>query len=155
MAAIFLARRSAAAAATNIPRAPATTRFSTAFQRDEGRNSASGSDEEGPAAFVADTVKKATEVADAMVDGAKNTVERGWGAAKDANKEVRETVVTGGRGEVGGGTEGEVEGSGGDEEGETVVEQVVEEIKDIDGPVDMAEYRAMAQNMEDLNNKVD
>ncbi|CAN1829338.1 hypothetical protein LINPERHAP1_LOCUS32464 [Linum perenne] len=127
MAGIFVARRSSAAVVNNNISRASTAGFSTAFQRDEGRNAASG-------AFVADTVKegvkKATrQTADMMGDAVKKTVD---GA-------VRETVGA---------------NEGGDDEGENVVDKVVEEIKDMEGPVDMAEYRSMEQNMEDDSNKV-
>ncbi|CAN1169768.1 hypothetical protein LINPERPRIM_LOCUS19970 [Linum perenne] len=131
MAGIFVARRSSAAVVNNISRA-STAGFSTAFQRDEGRNATSGSGE-GAGAFVEDTVKegvkKATQTADMMGDAVKKTVD---GA-------MRGSVVA---------------DEGGDDEGENVVDKVVEEIKDMEGPVDMAEYRSMEQNMEDDSNKV-
>ncbi|CAI0408423.1 unnamed protein product [Linum tenue] len=152
MAAIFLARRSAAAAVCVDSSASRLCGLATLpaaeGRRQEGRgireHDHNYSGEEGAAAFVADTlkegVKKATEVADAVGEGVKRTVDGAWRAGSNANQEVKETVA----GDAGGGDTGVKV-----EDEETVVDQVVEEMKKVDGPVDMAEYRAMEQNMED------
>ncbi|KAJ4841139.1 hypothetical protein Tsubulata_006431 [Turnera subulata] len=104
----------------------------------------------GATQFMADTVKegvrKATEIADALGDSAKKTVDGAWDAAKEGNQRIRETVADSGNNDK----YNNNTNNHANDNNTANPDPVVVEMHKIDGPIDTVEYRNIEQNMDDL-----